>query len=230
MMDFKRIRQLSTIRPLVFPAINFKGNRWLAIPTCITARASHTCRDACRDRSPPPMERKHSRYSRCMRNPQFYISGNIVWPRWMTSFVAYAKQPLYTRFTWCYVLQCICTTHMRNVASAIECTHWRSLYLLYREVEMSVWRGFRQRFIYTDLPTLYLSTYTWCLPSNLCHLSNCSNNQITIYIIKSLCRYWANISSIIILKYCMTHMRFTHFMWVFHHYHQYHYNYYYHYH
>ena len=36
----------------VSPAIVFKGNRQLAIPACITARASHTCRDACRDRQP----------------------------------------------------------------------------------------------------------------------------------------------------------------------------------
>ena len=36
----------------VFPATDFKENRWLAIPTCITARASRTCRDACRDRYP----------------------------------------------------------------------------------------------------------------------------------------------------------------------------------
>ena len=36
----------------VFPATDFKGNRKLAIPTCITARASRTCRDACRDRQP----------------------------------------------------------------------------------------------------------------------------------------------------------------------------------
>ena len=37
----------------VFPATDFKGNRCLAIPTCITARESRTCRDACRDRYPP---------------------------------------------------------------------------------------------------------------------------------------------------------------------------------
>ena len=34
----------------VFPATDFKGNRQLAIPACITGRASRTCRDACRDR------------------------------------------------------------------------------------------------------------------------------------------------------------------------------------
>ena len=34
----------------VFPATDFKGNRQFAIPACITARASRTCRDACRNR------------------------------------------------------------------------------------------------------------------------------------------------------------------------------------
>ena len=33
----------------VFPATDAKGNRQLAVPACITARASRTCRDACRD-------------------------------------------------------------------------------------------------------------------------------------------------------------------------------------
>ena len=32
------------------PAADFKENRLLAIPACITARAWRTCRDACRDR------------------------------------------------------------------------------------------------------------------------------------------------------------------------------------
>ena len=31
------------------PAVDFKGNCLLAIPACITTRASCTCRDACRD-------------------------------------------------------------------------------------------------------------------------------------------------------------------------------------
>ena len=34
----------------VFPSPDFKWNRQLAIPACITARASSTCRDACRNR------------------------------------------------------------------------------------------------------------------------------------------------------------------------------------
>ena len=58
----------------VFPAADFKGNRLLAIPTCITACMSHTCHDACRDRK-HAVARKTSQQSLCMRNPQFYVSG-----------------------------------------------------------------------------------------------------------------------------------------------------------
>ena len=36
----------------VFPGTDFKGNHQLATQTCITARASRTCCDACRDRWP----------------------------------------------------------------------------------------------------------------------------------------------------------------------------------
>ena len=36
----------------VFPATDVKGNHYIAIPACITARAWRTCRDACRDRLP----------------------------------------------------------------------------------------------------------------------------------------------------------------------------------
>ena len=54
-------------------------HRGLTIPTCITARASRTCRDACRDRLLcffwSRRRGKRSRYSRCMRNPHFYLSG-----------------------------------------------------------------------------------------------------------------------------------------------------------
>ena len=50
----------------------------LAIPTCITARASRACLDACRDRWLTVSFRswwrgKRSRHSRRMRNPQFYL-------------------------------------------------------------------------------------------------------------------------------------------------------------
>ena len=56
-----------------------RHRRW-AIPTCITARASRTCRDACRDRQLSVSFEiggggKRSRHSRRMRNLQFYVSG-----------------------------------------------------------------------------------------------------------------------------------------------------------
>ena len=56
-----------------------RHRRW-AIPTCITARASRTCRDACRDRQLLVSFEiggggKRSRHSRRMRNLQFYVSG-----------------------------------------------------------------------------------------------------------------------------------------------------------
>ena len=34
----------------IFPTTDFKGNRQIAIPACITAHVWRTCRDACRDR------------------------------------------------------------------------------------------------------------------------------------------------------------------------------------
>ena len=58
----------------VSSATDFKGSRWLAIPACITARASRTLRG------------KRSRHSRRMRNPQFYVSDKRPWrnpKRWL---------------------------------------------------------------------------------------------------------------------------------------------------
>ena len=54
----------------------FPRHRRLAIPTCIMARASRTCRDACRDRYlAVSFEVGARKYSRYMHNPQFYVSG-----------------------------------------------------------------------------------------------------------------------------------------------------------
>ena len=66
-----------------------RHRRW-AIPTCITARASRTCRDACRDRQLSVSFEiggggKRSRHSRRMRNLQFYVSG---------------KRPMYVSLNW----------------------------------------------------------------------------------------------------------------------------------
>ena len=58
----------------------FPRHQGETVPTCITARASRTSRDACRDRKLMVSfevggGRKRSRYSRRTRNPQFYESG-----------------------------------------------------------------------------------------------------------------------------------------------------------
>ena len=53
--------------PGTLAATDFKGNRYLAIPACITARASHAWRG------------KRSRHSRCMRKPQFSVSSKGPW-------------------------------------------------------------------------------------------------------------------------------------------------------
>ena len=56
------------------PAADFKGNRYLAIPACITARASRTCRDACRDRLPAVAGKTFPAFP-AHAHPQFYVSG-----------------------------------------------------------------------------------------------------------------------------------------------------------
>ena len=64
------------------PATEFKGNRLLAIPVCITARASRTCRDACRDRL-PALAGKTFPVFPAHAHPHFYVSGKrpISWRR-----------------------------------------------------------------------------------------------------------------------------------------------------
>ena len=56
------------------PAADFKRNRQLAIPTCITARAWRTCRDACRDRLPAVTGKTFPAFP-AHAHPQFCVSG-----------------------------------------------------------------------------------------------------------------------------------------------------------
>ena len=56
------------------PATDFKGNRKLAIPACITARAWRTCRDACRDRLPAVTGKTFPAFP-AHAHPQFCVSG-----------------------------------------------------------------------------------------------------------------------------------------------------------
>ena len=56
------------------PAADFKENRLLAIPACITARAWRTCRDACRDRLHAVTGKTFPAFA-AHAHPQFYVSG-----------------------------------------------------------------------------------------------------------------------------------------------------------
>ena len=51
-----------------------KGNRYLAIPACIAARAARTCRDACRDRLPPVAGKMLPAFP-AHAHPHFSVSG-----------------------------------------------------------------------------------------------------------------------------------------------------------
>ena len=67
-------------------------HRGLTIPTCITARARHTlpwCMPGSLTSGFPwsRWQRKRSRHSRCMRNPQFYVSDKRPTPYCLMSSV-----------------------------------------------------------------------------------------------------------------------------------------------
>ena len=55
------------------PAADLKGNRWLAIPASITARARRMCRDACRDRLPAATGKTFPAFP-THAHPQFCVS------------------------------------------------------------------------------------------------------------------------------------------------------------
>ena len=85
----------------VFPATDFKGNRHLAIPACITERASRTCHDARAVMhvgiADPRWQGKRSWHSRHMGNPQMYVSGK----RPITENIYLL--PLFYHQAWCFL-------------------------------------------------------------------------------------------------------------------------------
>ena len=58
----------------VFPCRRLQWNRRLAIPACITARGSRTCRDVCRDRLPTGVGETLPAFP-THAHPQFCLSG-----------------------------------------------------------------------------------------------------------------------------------------------------------
>ena len=68
------------------PAADFKGKRYLAIPSWITARASRTCRDACRDCLAAAVGKTFPAFP-AHAHPQFYVSGKRPMPT-VTEFLS----------------------------------------------------------------------------------------------------------------------------------------------
>ena len=67
-------------------AAHFKENCYSAIPACITARASRTCRDACRGCLPAVAGKTFPAFP-AHAHPQFYVSGKrpmAIWVAYMT--------------------------------------------------------------------------------------------------------------------------------------------------
>ena len=84
-----------------------RHRRW-AIPTCITARASRTCRNACRDRQLSVSFEiggggKRSRHSRRMRNLQFYVSGKRPIEQEGKCSQRVQAQIIYDIYIWCII-------------------------------------------------------------------------------------------------------------------------------
>ena len=79
-----------------FPPADFKGNRWLATPSCITARASRTCRDACRNRLPAVAGKTFPAFP-AHAHLQFYVSGKRPMGWWFCLyFSCRTSVPLHT--------------------------------------------------------------------------------------------------------------------------------------
>ena len=72
------------------PAADFKENRLIAIPACITARAWRTCRDACRDRLHAVTGKTFPAFP-AHAHPQFYVSGKR--PMWGSHLYIAAFSP-----------------------------------------------------------------------------------------------------------------------------------------
>ena len=110
----------------VFPATDFKGNRLLAIPVCITARTSHTCRDACRVRKPAvagktfPAFPAHAQPAilRIWKEAHVCVTTwRIPWDMWYSRTESWR----YTRFTYKRIWPC---AHSWRVCLTVSWVWW----------------------------------------------------------------------------------------------------------
>ena len=86
----------------VFPMTDFKWSHQLTIPVCIRARASRAVIHA-RIASP----RWQGKRSRCMGNPQCYVSGKrpmVLWP--ICPIIHWTDGSLVLEFRWCAAITC----------------------------------------------------------------------------------------------------------------------------
>ena len=116
------------------PAADFKGNRKLAIPTCITARAWRTCRDACRDRAPAvtgktfPAFPAHAHLQFCVSGKRPMLSSqwiHIIYLKipWninlISPFTSYNKTPnrgtQSGRVKWCFFMRTSCINELKGM-------------------------------------------------------------------------------------------------------------------
>ena len=83
-----------------FPAADFEGNRYLAIPACITARAWRTCRDACRDRLPAVTGKTFQAFP-ALAHPQFCVSGKRPM-RWYSRHQTISGRDIFNHLTYTF--------------------------------------------------------------------------------------------------------------------------------
>ena len=79
----------------VFPAADFKGNHYLAIPVCITARASPTWFDACWDRQPSMAGKTFSAFLAYAQSAIVHI--------WQEAHIIDVVAILFNALQWCHM-------------------------------------------------------------------------------------------------------------------------------
>ena len=106
------------------PTADFEGNRKLAIPACITARAWRTCRDACRDRLPAVAGKTFPAFP-AHAHPQFCVSGKRP-IRWRQITVMAFELPVNRIFVQSFVqIDNIGTSNVRFIVKKKYFIWWR---------------------------------------------------------------------------------------------------------
>ena len=132
------------------PAADFKWNRYLATPACITARASRTCRDACRDRLHAVTGKTFPAFP-AHAHPQFCVSGKRPMTNQSCNNTAAVVIHIEGDSFWCnkYILEittgehngnhaCMCNTH---AAGYYTYSVWWRIETFQRTSYLVAWRN-----------------------------------------------------------------------------------------